>query len=163
KWRGWWQRHTSSATSRELLPAAVDAVLCPELITAKTITRLPDLWTATAGSLSSLFYYAYPLRLPEFTPRYTVAYFPRLYVLTILDTLSCCANSMALQPFPRIPGPHSWTIGTGPAGDQVPKSSPCLFPATIFRWTAIRSRRRPLPSLPDRWSLPSARSKVART
>lgn len=78
--RGWSERARGGAA--DALPA-VAQVIVPEIFSAAVGRALPRLFSAVAGPRVALFHDAIALRLPELSPRSTVARFP-LYLQQLL-------------------------------------------------------------------------------
>jgi glycosyltransferase involved in cell wall biosynthesis len=61
---------------RRPVPPAADAVLCPELFSARAGAQLTDLFARVRGSRGAIFHDAIGLKFPEHTPPATVARLP---------------------------------------------------------------------------------------
>jgi glycosyltransferase involved in cell wall biosynthesis len=65
-----------SAQSNDLLPVQAAGTIVPELFSPAVAAALPDLFSRGSGPRVALFHDAIALKLPELTPKKTVARFP---------------------------------------------------------------------------------------
>lgn len=80
---------------RPSLPPA-DLLLCPELFSARTAARLPELFTVVRGPRVAVFHDAIGLKLPELTPPATVARLPAyLRELAAFDGVAAVSEDSA--------------------------------------------------------------------
>ncbi len=81
--------------ARPDLPTA-DALVCPELFSAKTGVRLPDIFATVRGPRVAIFHDAIGLKLPELTPPATVARLPAyLQELLLFDGVAAVSEESA--------------------------------------------------------------------
>ena len=81
--------------AKPTLPAA-EALLCPELFSAKTGAHLPELFALVSGPSVAIFHDAIGLKLPELTPPGTVARLPAyLRELLLFDGVAAVSEDSA--------------------------------------------------------------------
>lgn len=81
--------------ARPELPAA-DALVCPELFSAKTGARLPEIFARVRGPRVAIFHDAIGLKLPELSPPATVARLPAyLQELLLFDGVAAVSEDSA--------------------------------------------------------------------
>jgi glycosyltransferase involved in cell wall biosynthesis len=113
------------------LPAAPAGVLVPEIFSPVVAAALPKLFSASAGPRVCVFHDALALRLPEFTPRSTVARFPGyLRELLLFDGIAAVSEDSraSLEDYWRWLG-----VTRGPALRAIPLGidpAPAAPPAT---------------------------------
>jgi len=128
--------------------AGTRGLLVPEIFSPDVASALPELFAATKGPRVALFHDAIALQYPEYTPRGTVARFPRyLQELLQFDGIAAVSESsrVALLGYwkwlgvTEVPQVAAITLGVSAPATTVPGAMPAL--PTVLCVSSIEARK----------------------